>query len=407
MSDAADDEALRAGEHRRRRRAGPADLGIGTLNAEGDLRVDRELRPTGDRPSGRGRPGAVAVCERIANRHRLAVAVNRAVLAPHPVRDARIPGRIARIGAGDADRSAGHARDVERHARVKREAPLVDRARRAIDSRRADVMRNRRDLRRSPSLVHAQSADNVGNAQAALRRRTEVARVGAAVGNDQTSSITAQGVQRGAFQRNRRREAAAERSGVGQHVGLVVALAVGREEVRPGKTAAREREEGVDLTSGQAGPSDVSAVETAVRTTRAGVVEAGAVVELIFDVSDQWAVGRVGDRIEGQIAAGGEAEGITAECRGDALRADVRAAIGVATDEVAGLQIAAFDLAGDVTGNAEAGVGAGKHEADDGRARDGDRADADVFSGDRALAGRQIGSLSGRNGDDAGGRSQK
>ena len=112
---------------------------------------------------------------------------------------------------------------------------------------------------------------------------------------------------------DRGREAAAERSGVGQHVGLVEALAVGREEVRPAETAAREREERVDLTSGQAGPGDVGAVEAAVRTAAAGVVEAFAVVELIFAVGDQRAVSRVGDRVEGQVVAGRVAEGVTAE----------------------------------------------------------------------------------------------
>ena len=71
------------------------------------------------------------------------------------------------------------------------------------------------------------------------------------------------------------------------------------------------------------------------------------------------------------------------------------------------LQIAAFDLAGDVTGQLQAGVGAGDREADDRLAVDGDRADLDVFRGGRALLRGKIGGLRARDGDDTGRRTEQ
>ena len=65
----------------------------------------------------------------------------------------------------------------------------------------------------------------------------------------------------GSAPRYRRREAAAERRGVGDQVWLVEALPVGGGEVGPVVAAADEREERLRLTSGDAGPGHVGGVD--------------------------------------------------------------------------------------------------------------------------------------------------
>ena len=58
--------------------------------------------------------------------HRLAVAVDLAVLAPHHVRQTRVPDRALGVGAGDEGVVAGaERRQVDLHAGVDAPADLV------------------------------------------------------------------------------------------------------------------------------------------------------------------------------------------------------------------------------------------------------------------------------------------
>ena len=113
-----------------------------------------------------------------------------------------------------------------------------------------------------------------------------------------------------AFERQRRREAAAERGGVGHQVRLVEALAVGREEVRPVVAAAGERIERGGLTGGDAGPGQVAGVDVGLG---AGVVEPVAHFTVEVHVADQRAVGGVRGEVEAEVGAGRPAGGVTIE----------------------------------------------------------------------------------------------
>ena len=108
-----------------------------------------------------------------------------------------------------------------------------------------------------------------------------------------------------ALSRDRRREAAAERSRVSEQVRLVEALLVGGEEVRPARAAAREGVERVRLTSGDAGPGHVSAVDVG---RVPGRVETVAVFELHFEVGCGRAVSRVRNRVAREVQTSGVAD---------------------------------------------------------------------------------------------------
>src|SRR5262249_3430937 len=128
--------------------------------------------------------------------------------------------------------------------------------------RNTDVMDDTRQLSRAPTLIDAQSRDEVG---------PRLAEIGVVAGEADVGAAAAEAVRAGALRGDGRREAAAEGRGVGQQIGLVEALLVRREQVRPAFAAAEEGEERVRLTSGDSGPLHVGAVDVG---AGAGVVEA-------------------------------------------------------------------------------------------------------------------------------------
>ena len=124
-------------------------------------------------------------------------------------------------------------------------------------SRHVDLVQHARELRRSPALRDLQVRDDVGDALAVVdevRSLVDAAEAVDAADVVHLRAAAAAAVAAGALDRDARGEAAAERGGVGQQVRLVEALLVGGEEVRPARSAARERVERRRLTSGDARP---------------------------------------------------------------------------------------------------------------------------------------------------------
>ena len=121
-------------------------------------------------------------------------------------------------------------------------------------------MDHARDLGLAPALLDVQGADEVRPFLAAVVMRGRAA-VDADIAVRRIRAAAGAAVGALALRCDRRREAAAERGGIGQQVRLVEALLVGRGEVRPVVAAAGERIERLRLTGGDARPGQVASVE--------------------------------------------------------------------------------------------------------------------------------------------------
>ncbi len=134
--------------------------------------------------------------ERVGELHRLAVAVSLTVLAPHPVRQTRVPRRAPRVGAGQDDVvSRAERRQVDFHTRINGPPDLVllvvaaRKAGEAAPPRSQvgvedcaigagadiDVMDHARNLGLAPALLDMQGPDDVRPFLAAVldQRRIE------------------------------------------------------------------------------------------------------------------------------------------------------------------------------------------------------------------------------------------
>ena len=145
--------------------------------------------------------------------------------------------------------------------------------------------------------------DDVGRGHAVVRRVERVAAVGASREVRCRQPPSRSGCWASALRGDRRREAAAERRGVGQQVRLVVALLIGREDVRPAFAAAEEREEPRRLTSRDARPLQIGEIDVG---AGAGRVEAAAVFELISSIAAQHAVRRCSGERRSDIETRGQ-----------------------------------------------------------------------------------------------------
>ena len=110
-----------------------------------------------------------------------------------------------------------------------------------------------------------------------------------------------------------RREAAAERGGVGEQVRFVKALLIRREEVVPVVAAADERVERLRLTSRDARPGHIASVD--IGEGAVGTVKAVAEVRIEVKVTNQRAVGGVRSEIEAEVGADIPADRIAIEDR--------------------------------------------------------------------------------------------
>ena len=163
-------------------------------------------------------------------------------------------------------------------------------------------MDDARDLGLAPALLDMQRADDIRPLLAAVDQ-APLGHVGAAAGTAESA---------GAFRRDRRRKAAAERSGVGHQVRLVEAFAVRRGEVRPVVAAAGERIERLRLTGGDPCPGQVARVEIG---EGAGVVEPVAHFRVEVEVADQRPVGGVRGDIKPEVGAGRPSGRVSVESR--------------------------------------------------------------------------------------------
>jgi hypothetical protein len=258
-------------------------------------------------------------------------------------------------------------------------------------------MRDARNLRRTPALIEAEIADDIRRGHAEVRR-IEID-VGAwAAGADSHRAL------RG----DRRREAAAEGRGIGEHQRLVEALLVGRVNVVPTFAAAEERKERRRFTSRDPRPLDVTQVHIGLGTEIAvgacdpsadAVVKAVAGVKLELSVTAQHAIGRVSARIERKIAAHEEADIGAQVARSFGER---RAAKPTGRPAVAVLNIAGAEVCGDVAADLQAGVAARDDEA--GHAAN--VTNPDIFSR-CGLPGGKIGSLGAGDCHNTGSRSEQ
>ena len=369
--------------------------------------------------------------ERVGKIHRLAIAVDLAILAPHAVGQTRIPNRVLGVGTSDEDVVArAERRQVDLHAGVDAPARLgffrvtnIKEGRAAHGSAalqqrtvdHVDVVQHARHLGLAPALLHMQGADDVRPALAAEDdvAGIEAARVAAARASHLSAAARA-AIRARALGGDRRREAAAERGGVGDQVRLVEALLIGGEEVRPVVAAAGERVERLRLTGGDAGPGQVAGVEVSQVT---GVVESVAVFRVDVEMPDQGTPGGVGGEVEPEVGACRPAGRMTVEGRislsvaGSNEKGRPRVPgerqrernTGSRRDNVRRrpveliVEVAARELGGDVAAELHAGVGAGQDPA--GYAAD--VADPNIFHR-RRLPGRKIGRLRAGDGDDAG-----
>ena len=127
-------------------------------------------QPVTDQAVGR-RPGAVAVGERVGQRHGLAIAVDRPssphmpstrpeyddrVLDQAPVMPIMLPAMFGMLNDTPASIAQPHVSSVV-----------------ACHGSRADIVSHAADMRRAPSLLDVQRADDVGSAHAARGRRAE------------------------------------------------------------------------------------------------------------------------------------------------------------------------------------------------------------------------------------------
>src|SRR5208337_2610743 len=217
----------------------PVELAVRALEIQVELWGEVVLEQRGDRPGGRLRPlVGERVEERVSHIHGLAVAVDLAVLAPHSVRQARVPHRVLGVGAGDQEVVAGaEGRQVDLDAGVDAPACLgfltvaggegvAEHAEAAAQEGGVllepvrldiDVVHHTRDLGLAPALGDVQVANDVGPTLAA---EGYVARVGAVrAGNLRAAAREAlrrpSPVAARALGREGGGEAAAERGGVG------------------------------------------------------------------------------------------------------------------------------------------------------------------------------------------------
>src|SRR5208282_5530423 len=110
----------------------PPQLADRTFKIDIELRREVMLDEGRDRPRGRLRPlVGYRVEEGVLHIHRLAVAVDLAVLAPHHVGETRVPDRALGVGTGDqeivarAPEITPRSCQVELHAGVNAPADLV------------------------------------------------------------------------------------------------------------------------------------------------------------------------------------------------------------------------------------------------------------------------------------------
>jgi hypothetical protein len=174
-------------------------------------------------------------------------------------------------------------------------------------------------LRRTPVLIGPQSGDNIG-ISLTVSRVVEAA----------VEAVVYAGANR-ILERNRRRIAAAESGGIGEHVGLVAADPIGGIEIVPARSAAKIGKEGADAPGCEASPLNVGDIQEHRRRNR---LEAVALIGLNFCVATQQAERRHLARIEIDLASRGEAEPVASRRRG-AVTTTVTQAITSATNTLA------------------------------------------------------------------------
>src|SRR5580698_4203020 len=287
------------------------------------------LQQAGDRPCAWGGPLIGQRIEvSVRHVHRLTIAVDLPVLTILGVRQTRIPDGVLGVGAGEQNVvTRAERRQVNLHAGV--DAPTDLALARGAASRAGgytgsdsagvraevavipdvDIVDHAGDLRLAPSLLDMQRADDVGPTLTAIGRGTRnTARKGPGAqvirvtsGADQVGAAAGGAVRALALRSEGRREAAAERGGIGKQDWLVKALLVRREEVVPVVAAADERIERLRLTSGDASPGHIACVDVSEGAT--WTIQTATEVGVKIHMPNQWAVGRVRRKIETEVGA--------------------------------------------------------------------------------------------------------
>ena len=162
----------------------PVDAADRPFEVDVELRREVMLEQGADRPRGRRRPLVGQRVEvGVGQLHRLAVAVDLAVLTPHAVRQTRVPHRVLGVGAGDQEGVARAERGRLNDTPASTPQPVLfsealqstGQPRRKADADRVivvvvldvDLMQNAGHLSLAPALLDVQRADDVGPALAA------------------------------------------------------------------------------------------------------------------------------------------------------------------------------------------------------------------------------------------------